>query len=325
MEGTAYSASVLGVRERLGPDTAVTAAQIAEALQVDHPTYGGETFAKVRLRTSDGPTRATDEWLAGVSELYTPDAVAASKHQVIDGVLVLLGLAELDATLEEDLRSRGFLARLRLEANVLPRTDVQDHTRWASDSPADDDQLGREPFAKALAKRLHALAAPQSKDRRSFLIHLDGPWGAGKSSLLGFLRRELEPTFLVVEINAWREQRVGPSWWTILDSVNRATSAMLPWYGMPITWWRGFSDRVRAGWAPFVITALIIAALLVGLATFVGPDLAAGAKAADSMSKIVALVSAAAAELITAARSCFPARAIPPKGWSTAARVRWRK
>ena len=135
VEGTAYSASVLGVRERLGPDTAVTAAQIAEALQVDHPTYGGETFAKVRLRTSDGPTRATDEWLAGVSELYTPDAVAASKHQVIDGVLVLLGLAELDATLEEDLRSRGFLARLRLEANVLPRTDVQDHTRWASALP----------------------------------------------------------------------------------------------------------------------------------------------------------------------------------------------
>src|SRR5205085_9860415 len=138
------------VRALLGSDAPVTAARIAHALQINHASYGGGLFGKVTLRVDGGPEQPTDAWLAQVSGLYISDAVVASKHQVVDGTLVLLGLAELDPTLAEDLRRQGFLRRLKAEADVLPRTVVSDDTRWASDSPAVDDRLGRAPFAIVL-------------------------------------------------------------------------------------------------------------------------------------------------------------------------------
>jgi hypothetical protein len=298
-----FSESVRRVRSRLGPDTVVAAAQIAEALQAGHPEYGGKTFADVVL-TPGGPGHPTDMWLTDVAGLYRRDEVMASTHKVVDGTLVLLGLAELDPSLEEDLRRNGFLTRLQNEAKVRPRADVRDYTRWRSDSPAAEDQLGREPFAEVLAQQLSAMAEANGQDRGPFLIHLDGPWGAGKSSVLGFLRRRLESEFLVVEINAWREQKVGGSWWwTILDRLDQATRRTMPWYRW---WWHRFHDRLRMDWVPYLVGALVLLAGIGWVAT--GPDLAAAASVADSMGKMWALALTVLGGLMAVARYLLPGR-----------------
>lgn len=59
------------------------------------------------------------------------------------------------------------------------------------------------------------------------MVHLHGPWGAGKSSLVRFLADALNresPHWLVVDFNAWRNARVKPPWWHMLTEWKRLLS-----------------------------------------------------------------------------------------------------
>jgi len=60
------------------------------------------------------------------------------------------------------------------------------------DQPADRDLLGRKVFAEALAR--HASRIWQQGGNHAFALHVHGPWGSGKSSLLNLIRRELQGT-----------------------------------------------------------------------------------------------------------------------------------
>jgi KAP family P-loop domain len=106
------------------------------------------------------------------------------------------------------------------------------------DAPAKVDELGRMGFAITLAKRIRHM---RSEDKESsFILHLHGPWGSGKSSLLNFLGQQLrgedsDPTevtgedpdltertiepWVVIEFNAWQYQRVGPPWWWLIKAL----------------------------------------------------------------------------------------------------------
>jgi KAP family P-loop domain len=192
------------------------------------------------------------------------------------------------------------------EPSVPPQRATFDRTEWAPDAPAEKDLLGRERLAEVLAERLKRLAEPGSLSKRSFLIHVDGPWGAGKSTLFDFLQRQLEPAFLVVSVNAWREQRGGVQWWTLLTAVRRAVAAATPWYRRPLARLAGFMDQIRAGWVPFVAAIFVLVALLGGLVQVTNFDVAASGEVADSILKVIALASAAFAGLVTAARYLLP-------------------
>ena len=105
------------------------------------------------------------------------------------------------------------------------------------DNPADADYLGRRGFAEALAVRLRRVWGEcnrpglKTQSRSSFVLHLHGPWGSGKTSLLNFLKRELQTQggasadapeargWAVIEFNAWQHQRISPPWWPLLDTV----------------------------------------------------------------------------------------------------------
>ena len=71
-------------------------------------------------------------------------------------------------------------------------------------------------------------------DDRAFMVHLHGPWGSGKSSLLNLLQgelenpRETEPPHpqggktgpaLVIWFNAWKHQRMRPPWWALMSAI----------------------------------------------------------------------------------------------------------
>jgi hypothetical protein len=128
------------------------------------------------------------------------------------------------------------------------------------DNPSDADYLGRRGFTEALGERLNNVWRECNREesegevadvRSSFVLHVHGPWGSGKTSLLKFLRRELQPPrepeekrslleslvrrfrppreedygedermrWVVVEFNAWQHQRISPPWWSLLDTV----------------------------------------------------------------------------------------------------------
>ncbi|MDQ3670189.1 MAG: KAP family NTPase [Actinomycetota bacterium] len=56
------------------------------------------------------------------------------------------------------------------------------------------------------------------------MLHLEGPWGLGKSTLLRFLSADLkarDPSWLVVNFNAWRHQRAGAPWWLLMAALER--------------------------------------------------------------------------------------------------------
>ncbi|HEX8513818.1 MAG TPA: P-loop NTPase fold protein [Allosphingosinicella sp.] len=69
------------------------------------------------------------------------------------------------------------------------------------DAETERDALGRSVLAIGLARRLHRIwrsanepAVPGSWDERAaFVVHLDSPWGGGKTSFANFMARVLDP------------------------------------------------------------------------------------------------------------------------------------
>lgn len=119
-------------------------------------------------------------------------------------------------------------------ANVMTTRDDHgpraDKVEWLFDAPSDDDLLRRRPLARALALRLERLQDGEQSGR-SFLIHIDGAWGTGKSTILGYLGEELRDKWLVVDFNAWRRSRVGPPWWALLVALRDAVARERGWLG----------------------------------------------------------------------------------------------
>src|SRR5919205_1306828 len=150
-----------------------------------------------------------------------------------------------------------------------PEPDMPpDVTPLHLDNPADADYLGRRGFAAALAVRLNRVweecnrPGQRTEARSSFVLHLHGPWGSGKTSLLNFLKKELQPArdekvgatesrgWVVVEFNAWQHQRISPPWWPLLESVSKqAARQTREVFGEPFgalrlrwrEWWWRFS------------------------------------------------------------------------------------
>lgn len=98
------------------------------------------------------------------------------------------------------------------------------HVDWVHDEPAEHDVLKRRPLAALIAGQLRDLESRYPG--RSFLVHVDGPWGSGKSSLLNFLddqlRKDHDDPWLVARFDAWRQSKVGPPWLALISTVREA-------------------------------------------------------------------------------------------------------
>jgi hypothetical protein len=184
-----------------------------------------------------------------------PDDATDAKKDIV--ILALQTLPDDAVDDKDDLRHQ-----LRSDA---PVPTLQDRPAYA-------DELGRRPFARMLADRIRRMREENVKS--SFVLHIYGPWGSGKSSLLNFLRSELEkeadsPTeeghsasaltrspWIIIDFNAWQRQRIGPPWWWLLDSVFQQGVRQLwtiQWRDSKTfsqEWWRALMltlrDRFRA-------------------------------------------------------------------------------
>jgi len=155
---------------------------------------------------------------------------------------------------------------------------VQDRYRTQADDPAVVDALERGPFAAVLAARIAEIRnsdrTDESEGDRAFMVHLHGPWGSGKSSILNLLRQELErpkesvPS-LVIMFNAWKQQRMRPPWWALMNAIYRGAVARCAGAGdrRPLgrerfrlwkTWWLW-------RWKAEMLPLLLVAAIVMGL------------------------------------------------------------
>jgi hypothetical protein len=101
----------------------------------------------------------------------------------------------------------------------LPAPTVETAVDWAADAPARQDHLNRACLADVLASRLREVR--REDPTTSFLLHIDGAWGTGKSSLLNFLDERLADEFTIVRFDAWRQSRITPPWWALLSATRR--------------------------------------------------------------------------------------------------------
>jgi len=156
-----------------------------------------------------------------------------------------------------------------------------------SDEPTDEDQLGRWPFAKALAEHMDDVywqqkaraerAGANPDDGDGFAMHVHAPWGAGKTSVIKMMRKMLErndrpskngrvaPQWIVVEFNAWRNERRNPPWWPLTEEIYGSCSRGLEagdWAQRFIDrralqfWWLWW--KTCTVWLPFAVAGLVL-------------------------------------------------------------------
>jgi len=154
-----------------------------------------------------------------------------------------------------------------------------------------EDQLGRAAFARYLAARIAAVA----NQKQAYSIHLYGPWGVGKSTVLNFLRAELErdKKWLVFEFNAWQHQHIRPPWWSLMDSVFQQSKPKLSfWKRLAENWWRLSSGRLQY----FIAVVVLVWILVLAFSVFpmdtpsMTTTMKNWAAVADSASKILAVI-----------------------------------
>jgi hypothetical protein len=349
-EQDVFSRSVMRIRDRLGGGTVIPAARIAAEIQRDHPGYVQGRFGQATLHVAGGATASVEDWLERVRGLYDARVVAESRHKVIDGELAVLGLAELDGQLQDDLRAGGLLSSWERSVAVLPRRTTSDRTGWVHDGLAETDLLGRDYLATTLAMKLSELRGMRSGTSptgESFMVHIDGPWGSGKSTLFRFLKKQLEATddFLIIEINAWREQKVGLQWWTLHNALREAVekdavrlvvkeqsgaarspgwiSRLVNFVVRATAWIRAkVTSRahvIQTRLVPFLSAVAVLVVGLFGLTLLANLDLKAGAEMADSIGKIASLLVLGVAGLSAAYRFLLPDSRRPARDFVSAA------
>lgn len=164
------------------------------------------------------------------------------------GCLRLVGALEKELYLEKDIDTNELLTTKGRQLRAIIDREGQSkstknwdeydsliRTQNLSDTPTKKDALSRKTLADYLAKRLRFIYNRDIQHNSAFFMHIDGAWGSGKSTLLGFLKDALEQTasepvlpgqksegpWVVINFNAWENQRLDPPWWFLLQTVYR--------------------------------------------------------------------------------------------------------
>lgn len=144
---------------------------------------------------------------------------------------------------------------------VKPEKD-KDKIPFHLDQVVQEDKLGREPVAKAFVNLIKKDVFTE-KLNHSFMVHLQGEWGAGKSSFLNFISKNLNTEgekWIVVNYNAWQNQHISPPWWTLIDQIYRQSESQLTGYDKYLLWRKENYRRMiwYSGWQKALALLLTI-------------------------------------------------------------------
>ncbi|MBO3117500.1 hypothetical protein J4050_12120 [Winogradskyella sp. DF17] len=156
------------------------------------------------------------------------------------------------------------------------RTDNgNDKIPFHLDQVVDEDKLGREPVAMAFVRLIKEDIFTE-KLNHSFMVHLQGKWGSGKSSFLNFIKKNLnadDENWIVVEYNAWQNQHITPPWWSLIDQVYLKSKEQLNWRACFHLWRKEVLRRIwrYSGWQK--ITAFFLFTLSLVCIFYFGEDI----------------------------------------------------
>ena len=302
------AAWVIELLDEAGHDFAVSASPLKETAALIRRE-------KWRIRFAESVVQTVMPRMRELAEQTMRTPLVSARHLV----MALLEQPEAWGDIQPQLDTvRMWEAmRQRIERNLTPGERIEgwplrpgegvpdpapESLRTLSDQPAAIDRLGRATFAQALGRRLRDAYAESvaSHEPGAFMAHIHGPWGYGKSSVLNFLRTELEapakreageaPTagdqpWLVVDFNAWKHQRIRPPWWSLISAVYDAARKAPEVRTNGKLWRIWWLWRLRADWGPVVLVALLVA---IGIAGAINST--------DTASKVVSgLITAGAA------------------------------
>jgi KAP family P-loop domain len=259
------------------PDPAVD--HLAAALRV----AGAESWRE-GVDLLDDRVAPIVESARSIAERTTGAGMVHSRHLLAAAITGELEQDVLDALGRsgDELRTamRGYLERRWPEesaeqwAEILRPLLEAGRTRLVHDQPASVDELGRELLADELAALVRDLATDPDRPG-AFALHLDAPWGAGKTRVVRFLAARLrqpvpDPVtdttrqgWTTIELDAWRSSQLSPAWWALLSHLRRDVRDSMPF------WRRRFFDARLLGreagrlWKIWVPAAVVVAALVV--------------------------------------------------------------
>lgn len=155
-----------------------------------------------------------------------------------------------------------------LKGSVPQSSDQEeaDKIPFHLDQVESTDWLNREPIASSLADILNTQVFTKTRPDHSFMIHLQGAWGDGKSTFMGLLKRHLkrERKWIVIDFNAWQHQHISPPWFAFLMKIYRQANNELDWWGRLKLWTQ---ENVRRVILRRVIT-LVLTIVFAGLVTY---------------------------------------------------------
>ncbi|GLY71715.1 hypothetical protein Atai01_83340 [Amycolatopsis taiwanensis] len=268
--------------ERLPPD----AARLFRLLGA-HP--GGSVTVAEAAALADLPPKAVTDLLDQLTRQSMLEADGPDGYRLHP----LIHAYAYELAMRDDSEQERLAAERRLsKVTKQPRQNVD----WVNDAPATADRLNRGALADMLAIRLRQAQSEQPDV--SFLVHLDGPWGAGKTSLLNLLERRLtnspDPS-VVVPFNAWRYARVEPPWWALITCLRDQLIRARPWWRRPWLHIREITTRVRRSGASYLLAMIVLVLLGAGVIALLGPISFAPTKFGDFAKAIAAGIAVLAA------------------------------
>ena len=162
------------------------------------------------------------------------------------------------------------------EFDLTPRMESRSNVAWFHDLPTRDNVLHRKALAEVLALRLRENHRDHSDS--SLLMHIDGAWGTGKTTLLSLLEEQLvrerttdepshdQPTtmdhtrFTVVRFDAWQQSRLALPWWSLLSSLRSAVLRQRK-VTRPLLYVREALARARRAGGRYLLPVLLLPSL----------------------------------------------------------------
>ncbi|MDX3101857.1 caspase, EACC1-associated type [Nonomuraea angiospora] len=229
-----------------GPEPVLTLYAIASALRSTLSTLGYPT-PQVNTRDTAGDLGLVRNQAYDPSARSVPEQVAPPGEQ----------LPELETQPAEE------------QADAEPATGAEEDLEWSTDAPATVDLLHRAPIATVIALRL--VETHVTQPGTSFLLHVDGPWGSGKSSLLNLVEERVAPYFQVVRFDAWQQSRLAPAWWSLLTALRSEITRSRPQWRRPFIRIRESVTRIRRTGAPYALAFVLVAIVAVLLGYLLWP------------------------------------------------------
>jgi hypothetical protein len=311
------SQTVRGVVSALPTEEPIPASLFAQEIIKRHAEYAAQKASSLLPLEETRERRPAKEWLEEVQHLFDSQRLwklsGMKEPPILNGRLVLVGLGLLEPRLRSQLEKDDIFAALireihepieeiltptgleRYRASPMeppPSSEPSDSVPNQPDEPlrhVNEDQLGRAAFARFLVKRIEAVPI----DSGAYSLHVYGPWGSGKTTVLNFVRCELEAgkEWIIAEFNAWRHQHIRPPWWSLMESFFQQTKRELSWQERLCEYWW----RFNTGRNDYILGLLVLAWIV---ALFVFPMFHPSAEstlkgwgtAADSLGKIVAVI-----------------------------------